>query len=172
MQPIHLAIGIVEGLVTASLVGFVSRTRPEVLETATEPASGKRISIKPVLITLIMIAAFTGGMLSWFASANPDGLEWSIARSSGNKVLQSSESRIHALLSGVQKKIAVFPDYNFRKDKTEESAKSESDTGQRRRLALGKCRDLHFRPSGRGNVACPCRPYWIWDKDLPEKKTE
>jgi cobalt/nickel transport system permease protein len=130
MLPIHLVIGIVEGFVTASVVGFVTRSRPGVLEMAAEPSSDKQISIKPVLITLLIIAALTGGFLSWFASANPDGLEWSIARSSVNKILQSSESGIHALLSGVQKKTAVFPDYNFRKDKTEESAKSESTQGQ------------------------------------------
>ncbi len=129
MQPIHLAIGIVEGLVTASLVGFILRTRPEMLEMATGSAGSKAISIKPVLITLIVAAVLTGGILSWFASANPEGLEWSIARSSGNKALQG-ESRIHALLSRVQKKIAVLPDYNFRKDKTEESAKSESREGK------------------------------------------
>ena len=126
MLPIHLAIGIVEGFVTASLVGFVSRTRPEVLEMdLVESAGGKGISIKPVLITLILIAAFTGGMLSWFSSSNPDGLEWSIARSSGDRVLQSSGGRIHALLSAVQKKIAFLPDYNFRKDEPEEPAIGE-----------------------------------------------
>jgi cobalt/nickel transport system permease protein len=125
MLPIHLVVGLVEGFVTASLAGFILKTRPELLEAATQPAGSKGMPIKPVLITLVIIAALTGGILSWFASANPEGLEWSIGRISGNKPLQSSESRIHALLSGVQKKIAVFPDYNFRKDKAEESAKSE-----------------------------------------------
>ncbi|MGO8943022.1 MAG: energy-coupling factor ABC transporter permease [Syntrophobacteraceae bacterium] len=130
MLPIHLAIGIVEGFVTASVVSFVIRSRPGVLQTAAEPSSGKQVSIKPVLITLVIIAALTGGFLSWFASTNPDGLEWSIARSSVSKVLQSSESGIHALLSGVQKKTAVFPDYNFRKDETDGSAKSENTQGK------------------------------------------
>ncbi len=130
LLPIHLVIGIVEGFVTASVVSFVTKTRPGVLKMATEPSGGKQISIKPVLITLAIIAALTGGFLSWFASANPDGLEWSIARSSVNKALESSEGRIHTLLAGVQKKIAVFPDYNFRKDKTEEPAKGENTQGK------------------------------------------
>ncbi|HYA43903.1 MAG TPA: energy-coupling factor ABC transporter permease [Syntrophobacteraceae bacterium] len=159
MLPIHLAIGIVEGFVTASLVGFVRRTRPEVLETElfrsapgdsagpggivrqieprshrgrgdfASPRPGSR-SYRPVLIALILIAAFTGGMLSWFSSANPDGLEWSIARSRGDRVLQSSEGRIHALLSEVQKKIAFLPDYNFRKGAPEESATGEGTKGK------------------------------------------
>lgn len=34
MQPIHLAIGLVEGLATAAVVAFVRQARPEVLVTA------------------------------------------------------------------------------------------------------------------------------------------
>jgi len=130
MQPIHLAIGIVEGVVTASLIGFISSTRPEVLEAAAGPARGKPFSIKPVLIALILVAAFTGGVLSWFASSNPEGLEWSIARICGNKELKSPESGVHALLSRIQEKMAFLPDYDFRKEKPEGLAKSESAQGK------------------------------------------
>jgi cobalt/nickel transport system permease protein len=129
MLPLHLAIGLVEGFITASLVGFVRKTRPEVLEMATGPAKNK-FSIKPLLMTLIVIAVFTGGLLSWFASANPDGLEWSIARIYGNKELENPESRIHSLLSGLQEKIALLPGYDFRKQKDEQSADSEGKKGK------------------------------------------
>jgi cobalt/nickel transport system permease protein len=125
MLPIHLVIGIVEGFVTASLVSFVGKTRPEVLEMATETSNGNRFSLKPVIITLVIIAALTGGFLSWFASTNPDGLEWSVARSSGDKALQSPQDRIHSLFSCLQEKTAFLPDYGFKKDKAEESAVSE-----------------------------------------------
>jgi cobalt/nickel transport system permease protein len=130
MQPIHMAIGIVEGLVTAYLIGFLRRARPELVATAAGPAGNKAASIKPVLITLIIMAVFAGGILSWFASANPEGLEWSVARSSGNKALKQGESRIHALFAEVQKKIAVFPDYSFRKNESQEPAKSEKTEGR------------------------------------------
>ena len=130
MLPVHLAIGLVEGFVTASLVGFVRKARPEVLEMATGPARNKEFSIKPLLITLIVIAIFTGGLLSWFASPNPDGLEWSIARSSGNKELENPESGIHSLLSGLQEKIALLPGYDFRKQKDEQSTDSEGKKGK------------------------------------------
>jgi cobalt/nickel transport system permease protein len=138
MLPIHLAIGIVEGLVSASLIGFVYRSRPEVLENNlrsspggdkpgpyTAPAARTATSLKPLLLALILIAAFTGGVLSWFASTNPDGLEWSIAGITGNKELKSSESWIHTHLSGVQKKIALFPGYNFKEDKNEASGSED-----------------------------------------------
>ena len=39
MQPIHLGIGIVEGFVTAAVVTFVWKARPEVLEAALAPRS-------------------------------------------------------------------------------------------------------------------------------------
>ena len=125
MLPLHLAIGLVEGFITASLLGFIGKTRPEVLEMANGPARNKEFSIKPVLITLIVIAIFTGGLLSWFASPNPDGLEWSIARSSGNKALENPESGVHSLLSGLQEKIAILPGYDFRKQKDEQPTDGE-----------------------------------------------
>ena len=34
MQPIHLAIGIVEGFVTAGVINYVRGVRPEILEAA------------------------------------------------------------------------------------------------------------------------------------------
>ena len=125
MLPIHLAIGIVEGFVTASVVGFVGKTHPEVLEMADESSKSNRISLKPVLIALVVIAALTGGFLSWFASTNPEGLEWSMARSSGNKAMPGPQGQIHSLLSRLQEKTAFLPDYGFRKDKAEGTATSE-----------------------------------------------
>ncbi len=40
MQPIHLAIGVVEGLVTAAVVTFVWKARPEILATARRARTG------------------------------------------------------------------------------------------------------------------------------------
>jgi cobalt/nickel transport system permease protein len=62
-----------------------------------------------------MVAALTGGALSWFASTNPDGLEWAAHRVSGKEELKSPETAIHGMLSRLQEKIALFPDYDFRK---------------------------------------------------------
>ncbi len=128
MLPIHLVVGIVEGFVTASLVSFIIKIRPEVLETADNPSGSKQISIRPVLITLLIIAALTGGFLSWFASTNPEGLEWSVARSLGDKALPGHQGRLHSLLSRLQEKTAFLPDYGFRKDKTESFPVSESSS--------------------------------------------
>lgn len=114
MQPIHLAIGIVEGFVTAAVVTFVWKARPEVLETAVAPRSLGWSGIKNVLVGLLVVAALTGAVLSWFASANPDGLEWSMARTSGKEELESPEHGIHSTLAALQEKTAFLPDYSFK----------------------------------------------------------
>ena len=79
MQPIHLAIGVAEGLATTALVGFLAHARPEALLTLPEPAAGRR-TLRPVILGLLAAAVVLGGAISWFASTHPDGLEWSIAR--------------------------------------------------------------------------------------------
>lgn len=114
MQPIHLAIGIVEGLVTAAVVSFIRKARPELLENAVlvKPLGG--VSLKKVLTGLGMAAVLTGGALSWFASSRPDGLEWSVFHASGKEQLEAGD-KIHHLTAMLQKKTAFFPGYEFKK---------------------------------------------------------
>ncbi|GKT07704.1 energy-coupling factor ABC transporter permease [Desulforhabdus sp. TSK] len=114
MQPIHLAIGIVEGMATAAVVTFVWKARPEVMELAAAPEPLTRVSLKPVLVGLLAVAFITAGVLSWFASASPDGLEWSMARTSGKEELEAPEHGLHALLAAAQKATAFLPDYGFK----------------------------------------------------------
>ena len=120
MQPIHLAIGIVEGIITAAVVTFVWKARPEILNAAPESISIGKVAMKKVLLGLVVVTAITGGALSWFASSNPDGLEWSMAKTSGKEELESSE-KIHASLADIQEKTAFLPDYGFKKSEPETS---------------------------------------------------
>jgi cobalt/nickel transport system permease protein len=80
MQPIHLAIGVVEGLVTAIVVLFVYRAQPELLARTAVRQSLRGLRLKPVVVGLALAALVAGAGLSWFAASAPDGLEWSIAR--------------------------------------------------------------------------------------------
>jgi cobalt/nickel transport system permease protein len=112
MQPIHLAIGLVEGLVTAAVVSFVWKARPEVLDLAA-PTGQDRASFRPVVIGLLIAAVATGGVMSWFASRNSDGLEWSMARSSGKEELAEPTGGVHGALKHIQERTAVLPDYDF-----------------------------------------------------------
>jgi cobalt/nickel transport system permease protein len=124
MQPIHLGIGVVEGLVTAAVITFIWRTRPEILEkTASGEALGS-VSIKRVVTALAMAVLIVGGSLSWFASANPDGLEWAMIKTAGIAALEAPDG-IHQTLSSIQSKTSFLPGYGFKSAVNEESTGSE-----------------------------------------------
>lgn len=112
MLPIHLAIGVVEGLATAAVVSFVARTRPEALQA--EPSDGASASLRPVLIGLAITAVVLGGVASWFASTHPDGLEWAMAKVTGKAELEGPGVGIHERLAKVQEKTAFLPGYGFK----------------------------------------------------------
>lgn len=125
MQPIHLAIGLVEGLVTAAVVAFVARTRPEALFLPSAESASPR-GWRPVLTGLVVAALLIGGGLSWFASAHPDGLEWAMARVSGQETMNGAESQTHASLAELQEKTAFLPDYGFKDAEPESATPAES----------------------------------------------
>lgn len=60
MQPIHLAIGLVEGLITAAVLLFVYEARPEMLSCSEERAKS-RFSFKKTIAILGIAALVIGG---------------------------------------------------------------------------------------------------------------
>ncbi len=122
MLPIHLAIGLVEGLVTTAVVTFVWKARPEILDISSQAEAAGKFSIKNVLAGLGIAAVITGGALSWFASSSPDGLEWSMFRVSGSEELETPRDGIHHVLASLQEKTSILPDYGFKATETEETA--------------------------------------------------
>lgn len=121
MQPIHLAIGAVEGLVTAAVVTYIWNTRPEIIEKAALGEAIGNVAIKKVVAGVVTLALITGIGLSWFASSNPDGLEWAMIKTAGTAELKAPDG-LHRLLSEIQTKTAFLPDYSFKAPKTEQSA--------------------------------------------------
>lgn len=114
MQPIHLAIGLIEGFVTAGIVIYVKTLRPDIvddLEGVKALSSGG--SLKKVLIVMAVLAVITGGAFSWFASTHPDGLEWSIEKIYGKPEVPERTNPVTESLSKLQEKTAVLPDYSF-----------------------------------------------------------
>ena len=123
MQPIHLVIGLVEGLVTAAVLVFVYESRPELLRDVDARAvGGSKRSLKSVIIVLAVVAALVGGGLSLLASSNPDGLEWALfgnadAGYSENMGLDEENFGVKRQLAdaagSVQEKTSFLPDYAF-----------------------------------------------------------
>ena len=110
MLPIHLAIGLAEGLATAALLHFLRRTRPELLANQA-PASPVRL--RPLLLGLGVAAALTGGVLSLFASSQPDGLQWSLAQAR-TETESVAPPPLHTRLAALQQRIAWLPGYTLR----------------------------------------------------------
>ena len=137
MQPIHLAIGLVEGLITAAVLNYVYASRPELLrdvERSKGEHAGKR-SLKGVVVTLAVVALVVGGGLSLLASSNPDGLEWALFGNqesgySANRGLDEEkfgvESSAADTAAGIQEKTSFLPDYAF---KNSESAAGTTVSG-------------------------------------------
>jgi len=77
MAGIHLPIGLGEAVVTAAAVALLWRLRPE---QARPQPDAPRQAWRRMVTAVGLAAALGSGVLAWFASARPDGLEWSLAR--------------------------------------------------------------------------------------------
>lgn len=120
MQPIHFAIGIVEGMVTAAVVSFVSAARPEIIQSAITTRPLGAISLRNIIVAFIALTLLTGGFLSWHASDKPDGLEWSIAKITGAEEITATQHTLHRALAAIQEKTAFLPDYSFPSEQEKE----------------------------------------------------
>ena len=124
MQPIHLAIGLIEGLITAAVLVFVYESRPELLrevDTADGAVTAKR-SLKATIAILAVVTLAVGGGLSLLASSNPDGLEWSLfgnaeAGYSENMGLDEEDFGVSSAAAdtagAIQDATSFLPDYAF-----------------------------------------------------------
>jgi cobalt/nickel transport system permease protein len=97
----------VEGLDTAGVLLVLGRARPDLAPDAAAPP--RRLA--PVLAGLGVAALVVGGAVSTRASAEPDGLEWSIARVAGAGEVEGARGAVHALLARAQETTALLPDY-------------------------------------------------------------
>ena len=123
MQPIHLAIGLIEGLITAAVLVFVYNSRPELLQGVDLSGEGEpKRSLKSVVTILAIVALVVGGGLSLLASSNPDGLEWALFgnEDGGYSTNMGLDEENFGVSSGaadtagsIQEKTSFLPDYAF-----------------------------------------------------------
>ncbi len=112
MLPVHLPIGLVEGLATAAILLFIQRAQPD-LVVRTSSASPASSATRPLLAALAIAAVVTAGAMSWFASSAPDGLEWSIDQAAGTTAMPVPDTGVHAVLDRLQDRLAFLPDYQL-----------------------------------------------------------
>jgi len=125
MQPIHLAIGVIEGIITATIVVYVYQQNAQMMYA--QPVAETFLSTNDVLSTtktwrshsskiilrFFVGALILGGVLSLFASSSPDGLEWAIEKTTAELGLEVS-SPLVLWFEEMQLNLALLPDYGFK----------------------------------------------------------
>lgn len=114
MLPIHLAIGLCEGVATGALLVFVTRTRPDILAYASPSGNDSRRrhlgAVAALIGAVVIVTAMFAG--AW-ASDDPDGLEWSMLQVAGTDELPAA-GVVHKQAADLQSKTAGMPDYDNR----------------------------------------------------------
>ena len=128
MLSIHLAIALIEGIITGSVLSIIGELRPELLrrDTSSEAVNPPPavVSRRSVLVILLSVSLLIGAFLSWFASENPDGLEWATGKIPQITQSAAPSGKIHKESAEIQQKSSLLPDYQFKngdEDKTSSS---------------------------------------------------
>lgn len=93
MLPIHLVIGLIEGLATGAVLSFLAKYRPDTLFIRDiEPSyTGSKKRKYVVMGVFAVVAILLTATFSVIASENPDGLEWSVEKVAGWTELSSKK---------------------------------------------------------------------------------
>jgi cobalt/nickel transport system permease protein len=145
MIAVHLIVGLCEGAVTFAVLAYLRRVRPELIEPEKgdsphlceaghraqlgrgpfrqmgtvpffPPAANARPGYGVVTASLLVTALLLAGVVSWFASTWPDGLEWSYLehRYAAADTAVRNDSPIIAAIDQWQKKWSPMADYTRR----------------------------------------------------------
>jgi len=113
MVGVHLVIGAVEGVITFTVIAFLRHVRPAALGLDAQ-AGPEKLTRKALAVSLLATALLLGGVVSWFASGHPDGLEWSYQEHSYGDTAAEAVDNDSPAIAGVdawQDKWAPMPDY-------------------------------------------------------------
>jgi cobalt/nickel transport system permease protein len=116
MLGVHSPIAVVEGFVTLGVVSFAHRIRPQVVEASLgigQAFGQSKRSYKPLVGAVFAVTLLLGGVVAWFASAHPDGLEWSIHKIVGPEGIPEASDTLSGRLSRIQGEKALLPDYEL-----------------------------------------------------------
>lgn len=110
--PVHLAIGICEGVVTGMVLIFVQRTSPDLLQNSTSPWGVSNTAVEKVrihnrhltLLTLGIVTVCMGVAFALISAHNPDGFNW----------LAANVGQLPDLAPASRTFTVVIPDYSSR----------------------------------------------------------
>lgn len=108
MVPVHLVIGLVEGVITAAILSYVARTQPDLLQRQSMPATPWR-SGRTLMGGFLLAAVLTGGVLTWFSSRAPEGVEWALNGMGHAKALEvAAGDGLKSQLAHIQSSMTLF----------------------------------------------------------------
>ena len=116
MLGIHLPIAVVEGFVTLSVVNFVYRIRPQVVRDSLgigQAFDQDEPSYKPLFGAVLISTLMIGGVVAWFASSLPDGLEWSLHKILGPGEITETADEGGVRIARLQEMTAPLPGYDL-----------------------------------------------------------
>jgi len=93
----HLGGGMILAILLGPYAGFLTMASVLAVQ-ALFFADGGLVALGCNIFNLgfLTAAVVTGGVLSWFASSNPDGLEWAMFKTAGTEELDTPSKDIHA----------------------------------------------------------------------------
>lgn len=115
MVSVHVVIGVIEGLITAGVLVYLTQTRPNIIadcHIATVPVSSPRFYAVVICVTVLC-----AGVFSVYASDLPDGLEWSYAErpdQPGFGSIAANENPTVKKVDNLQDRYSLLPDYTVR----------------------------------------------------------
>ncbi|MEG0371780.1 MAG: energy-coupling factor ABC transporter permease [Clostridium sp.] len=113
MIPIHIAIGIVEGIITAGVLIPIYRLCPSAAYSLGKNEAINKVPIRNIIGAICISSLITSGGLSYFASSQPDGLEWSVMKVSGETEIVATGG-IYNKLDQIQGVTSFMPDYGLK----------------------------------------------------------
>jgi len=118
MIGVHLVIALCEGAVTFAVIAYLRQVRPELLglDSTDLPVEANRPGYGVVAASFLATALMLAGVVSWFASPSPDGLEWSYLKHHYGNVEHSvrNESPLISAVDQWQSKWSLMTDYTKR----------------------------------------------------------